>query len=278
MIIRFPSKNTVSGAIAAFFLLASIGATSAAMAETPDQNGPTPDFSSNPLTAPAAEALPSPQKKTPLARYRRNPGNAKEPGKTPAAVMRVTQEGLGEAVNNALPPGLPEPAKAALKAALQSASATARQGSQPPSLQPQASLLHTDKGETCSSGRQKKHQPSPNAFVDGGVLEGGDFIENGSEIAGLMADETMTKFGHEFFDAFVASWKPIENARYNIIIGERVDPMRGSMVSLRLDQNVIYEGFIIPKADSINELAGELAKETRNLVMARQNLEDEEFY
>jgi curli production assembly/transport component CsgE len=103
-------------------------------------------------------------------------------------------------------------------------------------------------------------------------------IEGNLEISGLMSDETVTKFGHDFYDAFHRAWKTIESARYNIIIGERVDPIRGSLINLRLDQNVIYEGFLTPKLDEIKELATALAKEVNNLVRTRQNLESEPEY
>jgi curli production assembly/transport component CsgE len=130
---------------------------------------------------------------------------------------------------------------------------------------------------------QNKPQPASrsagdNDWIDSGVLEGNELIEGNLEISGLMSDETVTKFGHEFFDAFHRAWKPIEGTHYNIIIGERVDPIRGSLINLRLDQNVIYEGFLTPKLDELKELASALAKEVNNLVRSRQNLESEPEY
>ena len=120
--------------------------------------------------------------------------------------------------------------------------------------------------------------PANDDLIDSGVLEGNEMMEGGLEISGMMSDETTTKFGHEFFDAFHRAWKPLLGSRYNITINERVDPLRGSMVSLRLDQNVIYEGFLSPRTDAINDLAAELAKEVNNLVRTRQNLESELEY
>ena len=151
---------------------------------------------------------------------------------------------------------------------------------------PKAPATSSEKPQTTQTQQPQPAQPPvkptpPPANedqIDSGVLEGNDVMEGGLEISGLMSDETLTKFGHDFFDAFHRAWKPVLGTHYNIIIGERVDPLRGSMINLRLDQNMIYEGFLTPRSDAINELATELAKEVNNLVRTRQNLESEPEY
>jgi curli production assembly/transport component CsgE len=134
------------------------------------------------------------------------------------------------------------------------------------------------KTQPAQAPAKQSAQPASGDLIDSGVLEGNELIEGNLEISGLMSDETVTKFGHDFFDAFHRAWKPVEGTHYNIIIGERVDPIRGSLINLRLDQNVLFEGFLVPKQDEIKELATALAKEVNNLVRNRQNLESEPEY
>lgn len=115
-------------------------------------------------------------------------------------------------------------------------------------------------------------------FIDTGTLEGADVLEGNLEIRGLLVDETVTKFGHQLFDVFNRAWKPIEGASYNIIFGERIDPIRGSLISVTLNDTVIFEGFMAPREEAINELGKGLAKDIRSLVRNTANLEDEELY
>lgn len=124
---------------------------------------------------------------------------------------------------------------------------------------------------------------SPNArsdadFIDSGVLEGNDMLESGLEISGLLMNETLTKFGQDLFDAFKRAWRPPQGVSYNIAIGERFDPARGSLISVRLNDGVIYEGFMPPRAEAIQTLGTNLAKEIRLLLQRNVNLEETEFY
>jgi hypothetical protein len=115
-------------------------------------------------------------------------------------------------------------------------------------------------------------------FIDSGVLEGEDTLENGLEIGGLLVDDTVTKFGHELFDAFNRAWKPPEGASYNIAFTELFDPRRGSFITVKLNDTVVFEGFLTPREEAINDLGKALAKDIRNIVRNTQNLEEEEFY
>lgn len=120
--------------------------------------------------------------------------------------------------------------------------------------------------------------PMDNDFIDAGVLEGVDTVEGGLEIGGILTDETVTKFGHELFDAFNRYWKPPEGASFNIGFSERFDAARGSFITVRLNEMPIFEGFLTPREEAINELGKALAKDIRNLIRNTANLEEEEFY
>jgi hypothetical protein len=115
-------------------------------------------------------------------------------------------------------------------------------------------------------------------FIDTGVLEGTDVMESGLEIGGLLVDDTVTKFGHQLFDVFNRAWKPIEGAKYNIAFGERLDAIRGSLITVKLNETILFEGFLTPREEAINELGKGLARDIRNLVRNTTNLEEEELY
>lgn len=115
-------------------------------------------------------------------------------------------------------------------------------------------------------------------FIDTGVMEGTDMLEGDLEIGGLLTDDTLTKVGHQLFDVFNRAWKPVEGASYNIVFNEFFDPIRGSLITVRLNDTVIFEGFLTPREDAINELGKGLARDIRNLVRNTATLEEEEFY
>ncbi len=115
-------------------------------------------------------------------------------------------------------------------------------------------------------------------FIDTGVMEGSDMMEEGLEIGGMLTDDTVTRFGHDLFDAFNSAWRPPEGSSYNIIFSEQNDANRGSFISVKLNDTVIYQGFLTPRQDAINDLGKGLAKDMRNLVRNTANLENEEYY
>ena len=115
-------------------------------------------------------------------------------------------------------------------------------------------------------------------FIDQGVLEGTELLEGGLEVSGLTTDEMLTKFGHDLFDAFIKYWRPPENASYNLVFSELTDPFRGSLATVKLNDQVIFEGPLAPREDAINELGKGLARDIRNLIRNTARLEDEEFY
>jgi hypothetical protein len=114
-------------------------------------------------------------------------------------------------------------------------------------------------------------------FIDQGVLEGTELLEGGLEVSGLTTDEMLSKFGHDLFDAFIKYWRPPENASYNLVFSELTDPFRGSLATVKLNDQVIFEGPLASREDAINELGKGLARDIRNLIRNTARLEDEEF-
>ena len=120
-------------------------------------------------------------------------------------------------------------------------------------------------------------QVSNSDFIDHGVLESDSALGDTLEIAGILTDDTVTRFGHELFDAFNKSWRAPDGVRYNIAFNERNDPIRGSFVTVKLNELQIFEGFLTPRDEAIQELGKGLAKDIRTLILSNANI-DEELY
>lgn len=124
-----------------------------------------------------------------------------------------------------------------------------------------------------SAGTPSRPQAAPDDLLDQGVLENPD--EHSLNITGMMTDETVTKFGHDFFDAFIKAWRPLLGVSYNLHIGERYDPLRGSLIHVLMNNTPVYEGFLTPRQEAIEELASELARELRGSLKNRVPIEEE---
>jgi curli production assembly/transport component CsgE len=110
-------------------------------------------------------------------------------------------------------------------------------------------------------------RPAPQEdFIDAGVLESDAGLEGGLEIQGLMVDQTVTKFGREFFDAFTQVWRPIEGVSYDLKISELFDPFRGSLIRVTLNDATIWEGYVTPRQEEIRASAVAVAKDVRQLL------------
>ena len=77
------------------------------------------------------------------------------------------------------------------------------------------------------------------------------------EFGNLIVDETQTKIGHDFYDLFYNLWEAPEGiSGFTIIVGERTLPRLGTQVTIRLNDNDVYQNFIQPRFDAIEEAAG----------------------
>ncbi|WP_139556086.1 CsgE family curli-type amyloid fiber assembly protein [Methylotetracoccus oryzae] len=118
-----------------------------------------------------------------------------------------------------------------------------------------------------SAKPQVPARPAPHEdFIDEGVLESDSGLEGGLEIQGLMTDQTVTKFGHEFFDAFTHAWRPIEGVSYDIKVSELFDPIRGSLIRVTLNDSPMWESYVTPRFEDIRTAAAAVAKDIRQLL------------
>ncbi|GAA4013011.1 hypothetical protein GCM10022408_27330 [Hymenobacter fastidiosus] len=77
-----------------------------------------------------------------------------------------------------------------------------------------------------------------------------------TEIEGLVVDQTITKVGHDFYDAFFALWEaPADAGDFTVTIREK--PARGIniLVSVEVNDNELLELPLQSKAEVIEETA-----------------------
>jgi hypothetical protein len=65
---------------------------------------------------------------------------------------------------------------------------------------------------------------------------------------------------------------------YNLLFTELADARRGSVATIRLNDQVIFEGPLAPRDEAIQELGKGLARDIRNLLRSNAQLEEEEYY
>lgn len=76
------------------------------------------------------------------------------------------------------------------------------------------------------------------------------------EIEGLVVDATATKVGRDFYDIFFSKWDPEANLpSLSIKVTERPLPNRGSQVIVLIEDNVIFQRFVQPRYDALEENA-----------------------
>ena len=92
-----------------------------------------------------------------------------------------------------------------------------------------------------------------------------------TEIDGLVMDQTISKFGHDFYDEFYTHWEvPPGVTDFTIVVHEK--PARGTstLISLEVNDNELLEMPLQPKAEVVEELAAYALAVAQNfLIQAR---------
>ncbi|AIH03990.1 MULTISPECIES: CsgE family curli-type amyloid fiber assembly protein [Thermodesulfobacterium] len=72
------------------------------------------------------------------------------------------------------------------------------------------------------------------------------------EITGLIFDHTKSKIGRTFYDEFVKNWSPPSGLDiFNITIEEWVDPKFGSVITIKIDDTILYQNLVQPREEDI---------------------------
>ena len=78
------------------------------------------------------------------------------------------------------------------------------------------------------------------------------------EITGLIFDQTKTKMGRDFYEEFTKYWEPPPGMNiFNITIEEIADPKFGSKIIVRIDDIILYQSFLKPRLEDIENKAKE---------------------
>ena len=76
------------------------------------------------------------------------------------------------------------------------------------------------------------------------------------EIEGLVVDATATKVGRDFYDVFFSKWDPDPGLpTLSITVTERPLPNRGSQIIVSMEDNIIFQRFVQPRYDALEENA-----------------------
>ena len=76
------------------------------------------------------------------------------------------------------------------------------------------------------------------------------------EIEGLVVDATTTKVGRDFYDIFFSKWEPDPGLpSLSITVTERPLPNQGSQIIVSTEDNIIFQRFVQPRYDALEENA-----------------------
>lgn len=90
------------------------------------------------------------------------------------------------------------------------------------------------------------------------------------ELDGLVVDETLTRLGRDFYDAFFRAWQaPPEALNYTVTIQEQPLPQLGTLVTVRVNDEIAYQNRLQPQADFIEAVALQAVAFTARLLQTR---------
>ena len=124
------------------------------------------------------------------------------------------------------------------------------------SVQAQIVLRHVQEGWELRDTLRRRYgtapEPAaaPRLAVDPNVLE----------IDGLVADETLTKSGQDFYGLFYQEWNPPLGARgYSVTVSEAPFRGRQTLVNVSLDEQLLYQRILQTRYDALEEMAEQAA-------------------
>ncbi|RPI70850.1 MAG: LysM peptidoglycan-binding domain-containing protein [Ignavibacteriales bacterium] len=99
--------------------------------------------------------------------------------------------------------------------------------------------------------------PEENITVNNEIKDSvnNDFLE----IENFIVDETLSKIGKDFFDLFYTRWEQQVSGvgSYSIVIAEKTLPQRGTHISIKVNDLDIYQSFIQPRYELIEQSVDE---------------------
>ncbi len=96
------------------------------------------------------------------------------------------------------------------------------------------------------------------------------------EIDGLIIDETRSKIARDFYDLFYKKWiAPVGAKNFSIYIREEPSRGRGAQVSLTLNEQKIFQNFVPPRYDALENVVNFAIRITRARLKAQANIDSQ---
>lgn len=102
------------------------------------------------------------------------------------------------------------------------------------------------------------------------------------EIEGFIYDQTKTKVGRDFYEAFLKLWEATETEKLSITIDELTDPRWGTQIFVYVENTMVYNSMLKPRLEDVDEKADEAVQSVINFIVNRalfqQYLEEEQKF
>lgn len=96
------------------------------------------------------------------------------------------------------------------------------------------------------------------------------------EINGLLVDETQSKTAKEFYDMFYNQWTIPELAfQYSIIFSEKPMPRFGTLITIKINEQQIFQNFVQPRYERIEEMVELALRKTLLYLENYQQIQEE---
>ena len=121
--------------------------------------------------------------------------------------------------------------------------------------------------------RQSVAQPSPRQEGD----STGTSVLEGVTLDGIVINETSSTIGSDFYDVFYSRWQaPQGTSNFTVRIREQYTPSLGSVISVEVNGVAIYQGYLQPNFDEVEQAARQAR--SRTVRYLRQRYQPREVY
>lgn len=102
------------------------------------------------------------------------------------------------------------------------------------------------------------------------------------EISGFINDQTKTKIGRDFYEAFMKLWEATDTEKLTITIDEQTDPRWGTQIFVYVEETIVYHSMLKPRLEDIDAKADEAVQSVVNYIVNKalfqQYLEEEQKF
>lgn len=83
----------------------------------------------------------------------------------------------------------------------------------------------------------------------------------------MIVDETRSRHGRDFYDLFYTLWSPPEDVyAHTIRIQERPGRGRGSVIVVRVNDEIVYQSQVQPRYSVVEQAAARAVQQTHQLM------------